>query len=63
MILVRFRIGIKRHFQQYFSNIVMSVLLVEETGSILGKSIDQPQVTDKMYHKKSGYEWESEWHL
>jgi hypothetical protein len=38
--------GVQRHFQQYFSYIVASVLLVEYPE----KTIDLPQVTDKLDH-------------
>jgi hypothetical protein len=37
------------HFQQYFSNIGRSVILVEETG-VPWENPDLPQVTDKLYH-------------
>jgi hypothetical protein len=40
----------KRHFQQYFSYIVQSVLSVEETGQSTEKTIGLPQFTDKLDH-------------
>jgi len=41
--------GAKRHFQQYFSYIVGSVLLVGETGGP-EKTADLSQVADKLYY-------------